>query len=205
MSKINRTFFFSEVGRSLFGGRLGKSQLEGLTFILDVWEAHHSAKDDRWLAYALGTAYHEVDRTMKPIHEYGGDAYFTRMYDITGARPTLARRMGNTAPGDGPRFHGRGFVQLTWRVNYAAMQAKFGVDLTSSRAAADTALDRELAARIMFHGMESGTFTGKAFRDFFNPAKEDWEGARRIINGQDKANTIAGYSRSFYRAIAYTV
>jgi hypothetical protein len=205
MSRINRTYFMTRTGAALFGGRQSRTQAEGLTYILDVWEAHHAAKDDRWLAYALGTAYHEVDRTMKPIREYGGDRYFTKMYDVTGARPALARRMGNTRPGDGPKFHGRGYVQLTWQVNYAAMGRTFDVDLTSSREAADRVLERELAAKIMFHGMETGSFTGKAFRHYFDATREDWVGARRIINGQDKAHTIAGYAREFYGAISYTV
>lgn len=204
VSKINRNFFFDSVMIRPFGKALSARQRAGLTFILDAWEASHADKDDRWLAYAFGTAFHEVDRTMHPIHEYGGDSYFTKKYDIKGLRPALAKKMGNTQPGDGPKFHGRGYVQLTWQVNYARMQAAFGVDLTSSRAAADRVLEPGLAAKIMFKGMEDGDFTGKAFRHYFNATSEDWVNARRIINGLDKANTIAGYAKDFYRAISYT-
>jgi putative chitinase len=204
VSRINREFFFESVRSRPFGGPLSAKQRAGLTFILDVWEKSHAEKDDRWLAYALGTAFHEVDRTMHPIHEYGGDAYFTKMYDVTGARPHLAKKMGNTQHGDGPKFHGRGYVQLTWKVNYAKMGTAFGVDLTSSRAAADRVLDPGLAAKIMFKGMEEGAFTGKGFRHYFNATTDDWVNARRIINGLDKANTIAGYAKEFYRAISYT-
>jgi putative chitinase len=204
VSTINRNFLFERVNAELFGGKIKSGQKDGLAFILDVWEEAHAAKDDRWLAYALGTAFHEVDRTMKPIHEYGGNSYFFKKYDIAGDRPAKAKELGNLQPGDGILFHGRGFVQLTGRTNYEAMQKAFDVDLTSDAAAADRALEPELAAKIMFHGMEAGTFTGRKFSSFFNPTKEDWVNARRIINGLDKANNIAAYAKDFYGAISYT-
>ncbi|MGA3342721.1 MAG: hypothetical protein ABSD11_19500 [Methylocella sp.] len=57
---INRKLFFDQCRRTLFTGKLSQGQVAGLTFILDVWEAAHAKKDDRWLAYALATAYHET-------------------------------------------------------------------------------------------------------------------------------------------------
>ena len=62
MSNINRKFFFDTVRLSLFDGSLRQGQVNGMTAILDYWETHHATKDDRWLAYALGTTHHEVDR-----------------------------------------------------------------------------------------------------------------------------------------------
>lgn len=202
---INRRFFFEECRARLFNGRLSRGQVAGLDGILDYWQASHANCDDRWLAYALATAHHEVDLTMKPIREYGGERYFTRMYDITGDRPHVARRLGNLAPGDGALFSGRGFVQLTGRANYADWQERLGVDLTSGRPAADRVLSLPVATRILFEGMIKGTFTGRKFADYFDDVREDWESARRIINGRDKKALIAGYARAYYAAISYTV
>jgi putative chitinase len=204
---INRTFFFNQVRATLFTGTLKTKQVEGLNFILDVWEASHASKDDRWLAYALGTAFHETAFTMQPIHEFGGSGYFFRMYDPGSPPPNrrlVAKRLGNTNSGDGVLFHGRGYVQLTGRTNYTNMGKAFGVDLTSSAAAADRVLQPQLAAKIMFKGMEDGTFTSLGFSRFFSGAKEDWKNARKIINGLDCADAIALYGKKFYAAISHT-
>ena len=203
MPQINRKFFFDEVRGRLFDGRFKQSQVDGLTSLLTYWEDNHSDKDDRWLAYALATAHHEVDRKMQPIKEYGGARYFFRMYDIEGERPHIARQLGNLARGDGALFHGRGFVQLTGRANYADWENRLGVDLTSGPAAADRVLDLDVATQILFEGMILGTFTGKKFEDYLLGVREDWEGARRIINGRDKKALIASYARAYYAAISY--
>jgi hypothetical protein len=53
----------------------------------------------------------------------------------------------------------------------------------------------------MFVGMRDGDFTGKKLADYFSSSKDDPVNARRIINGTDRAETIAGYHRSFLSAI----
>jgi putative chitinase len=101
-------------------------------------------------------------------------------------------------------FHGRGYVQLTGRRNYTAMGKAFNVNLTNDSDAADRVLNAELAAKIMFKGMEDGTFTSKRFKDYFSGSTEKWREARRIINGLDCAEKIEGYGKEFYGAISYT-
>lgn len=198
---LNRKFFFDRVRVELFGGSLRQAQVRGIEGILDEWEAGHAKQDDRWLAYMLATVHHETDRSFKPIKEYGGNAYFKRMYDVTGERPELAKRNGNTRPGDGPKYCGRGFVQLTWKDNYKAMSAVCGVDLVAHP---DRAMELPVATKILFHGMINGTFTHKKLSDYFTPTREDWVNARRIINRLDKANAIADYGRRYYAAISHT-
>jgi len=202
--EINRKFFFDRVRLTLFDGSLRQKQVEGLTELLNYWERNHPTKDDRWLAYVLGTAHHEVDRRMQPIKEYGSDSYFFRMYDIEGDRPSVAKRLGNLAKGDGVKFHGRGFVQLTGRSNYSDWGNRLNTDLTSSRTKADKVLDLRIATEILFEGMILGTFTGKKLSDYLMNVKEDWEGARRIVNGTDKKSLIASYAKNYYAAISYT-
>ena len=53
----------------------------------------------------------------------------------------------------------------------------------------------------MFYGMENGVFTGKSLADYFGETAEDWANARRIINGTDRAELVAGYGRAYYAAV----
>jgi len=193
MSKINRNFFFDAIRSTLFGGRLSAKQVEGLTAILDYWEDKHQKNDDRWLAYALGTCYHETDKKFQGIVEYGPDSYFKKYEG--------RKDLGNNVPGDGLRFKGRGFVQITGRRNYANFSSIIGVDLLGNP---ELALNLDNCVEIMFYGMIDGTFTGKKLADYFSPTKEDWVNARQIINGTDKANLIAGHAKEFYSALSYT-
>jgi len=184
---INRTFFFDQARKTLFDGKLRQSQIDGLTAILDGWEKGYAKKDDRWLAYMLATAHHETDRTMQPIREYGRGK---------------KRPYGAVDPQTGQSYYGRGFVQLTWRDNYAKMTKLCGGDLVKD---ADLALRPDYASIIMFEGMIRGSFTGRKLESYFSPNAEDWVKARAIINGSDKANAIAAYGKAYYAAISHTI
>ena len=204
MSRINRDFFFAHVRSALFDGALRQSQVTGLDSMLDHWEARAGAKDDRWLAYLLATAHHETDRTLKPIREYGGTAYFTRRYDPppAGSNPKVARDLGNVRPGDGAKYCGRGFVQLTGRRNYSDWAKRLGADLVDNPA---LAMDLDIATRVLIEGSLLGTFTGKKLANYLHDDVSDWRNARRVINGTDKADLIKGYALKYYAAISYTV
>lgn len=210
---VDREKLFAGIRRAVFNGRFSQKQVDGINHIVDAWDK--SVFDDlRWLAYMLGTAYHETAATMRPIKEYGSVAYFTGMYDVRGRRPDTARKMGNTKPGDGARYCGRGYVQLTWKSNYAAAGKLLGIDLVANP---DLAMDPDIAAKIMFEGMtradiifEDSTtgdgdfsFTGRTLEQYFHDTTEDWIGARRIINGTDHAAMIAATARLFNDALEY--
>jgi putative chitinase len=184
---MDRRIFFKMIRISLFGRRMGLRQVQGISAILDAWDRHGEGGTAA-LAYVLATSHHETGRRMQPIRELGGRAYLTRLYDVTGARPALARRNGNFAPGDGVRYSGRGFVQLTWRDNYRRIGQLLDVDLEGQP---DLALDPALSARILVEGMIKGWFTGRALGDYISDGTRDFRSARRVVNGLDRAAAIA--------------
>lgn len=191
---MNKAAFFDTVRRSIYKGRMTPGQLQGLETLLAAWRGSPLA----YAAYGLATAHHETAFTMQPIKEYGGEAYLRRMYDPTGSRPALAKRNGNTTPGDGVKYAGRGYVQLTWKDNYKRAGDKIGVDLVRNP---DRAMEPEIAATIMREGMENGWFTGKRLSDYLTDSRADYVNARRVINGTDKAREIAAYARAFAEAL----
>lgn len=118
----------------------------------------------------------------------------------TGAQSRYEGRkdLGNTQKGDGKRFLGRGFVQITGRRNYEDWSKRLGLDLIGTPSLAEKPA---IAARILVEGMVKGTFTGKKLQDYINSDGCDYEGARRVVNGTDRAKLIAGYAAGFEAAL----
>ena len=181
---MDRAKFFDNIRDSLFGGKLSKAQVAGLEAILEAWRVLFF-KDERWLAYILATAYHETNRTMRAIEEYGKGR---------------GKEYGKPDKETGKTYFGRGLVQLTWKRNYCAASEFLyqDIDLASHP---ERALELPVAAQIIVCGMLDGTFAGHKLEDFFSEATEDWRGARRIVNGLDCADKIAGYGKKFYAAL----
>lgn len=197
--KINRAKLFANIRQQPFPGRLNGGQVTGVNAILDEWERVGS-DDLRHLAYMLATTFHETAFKMQPIREFGGPKYFHSMYDKDGRRPHVARALGNTQPGDGVKFHGRGFVQLTGRRNYTMFRDDIKAEWPELDILErpDDAMDLRAATYIMFKGMAQGTFTGKKLSHFFTNNGSDWKNARKIINGLDRADHIAAVAKEFY-------
>jgi len=185
---------------NMLGPVISTDEFKGCDAILKAWAGGSSPL--AFVAYGLATAYLETAHTMQPIKERGGDTYYTRLYDVAGQNPSRARQMGNTQPGDGPRYCGRGYVQLTWKINYDKAGKAIGVDLVSNP---DLALDPANAAKIMLRGMHEGWFTGKKLVDYLPASgagsRDQFRRARYIINGQDKADMIADYALKFQAAL----
>lgn len=213
---MDRKKFFDSVRPSLFAGKLSATQVAGIELILNEWEAR-SLQDLRQLAYILATIHHEVGQTYEPIEEnlnYSAagllktwPAKFTPEKAAAYAKKpekianyVYANRIGNgnEASGDGWKFRGRGYPQVTGRSNYQWAKEFTGVDLIANP---DRMKEVPIAVKVTFTGMLQGKFTGKKLSDYFNATVEDWVNARRIINAKDKADLIAGYAKKFYEAL----
>lgn len=61
-------------------------------------------------------------------------------FDLVYAPENNGRQLGNTQPGDGGKYYGRGFIQLTGRSNYTKYGSKAGVDLINNPESCNTPL-----------------------------------------------------------------
>lgn len=186
---INRQKFFDGYRKAY--GPLTQTQVDGLDFLLSQFEADPGFQDARWIAYALATIKHECADTWQPIAERGRPAYFAKYEPGT----ELGRQLGNVFLGDGVRYKGRGYVQITGRRNYDAMTKALSLGNTDNLVTfPERALDPSIAYRILSHGMRHGTFTGKSLGHYIKGAVCSYVKARRVINGNDRAELIAGYA-----------
>lgn len=178
---MNRTQFFAAIKAPLFAGRFTQKQVEGIDAILD--EAARRSMDLNPLAYVLATSWWETGRKMQPVREIGKGR---------------GKPYGKKAGPFGLVYYGRGDVQLTWLDNYVKLGAALGIDLVGNP---DRALENHISKAILFTGMSAGLFTGHRLSDYFGPGKADWRGARRIVNGMDKAAEIAKAAQRFAAAL----
>lgn len=125
-------------------------------------------------AYVLATAKWETAHTMKPVREYGGETYLKKKAYYP--------------------YVGMGYVQLTWKKNYKKASDVFGVDFVANP---KLLLKPEYATPILVRGMKDGWFTTKKLSDYITLNASDFKGARRIVNGTDKAQAIADIAEQY--------
>ena len=108
-----------------------------------------------------------------PERQPGSEAYFRRMYEFK-------RALGNTEPGDGARFCGRGFIPVLGRAEYARFGRLVGADLVENP---DLALDPAVAARILAYDFMLKGVPKAA-------AEGDWVKVHRLVRGD-----LSGWKR----------
>lgn len=154
--------------------------------ILNECEKHGLLRNQA--AYVLATAFWETAQTMEPVREA---FWLSESWRSSNLRYYP--------------WYGRGFVQITWEANYERMGKRLGLDLTSDP---DVVMREDVAVQILIVGMVEGLFTGKRLSDYITLNKSNYRGARRIVNGTDKANPIAELAREYeadLKSIGYGV
>lgn len=125
-------------------------------------------------AYVLATARWETGHKMKPVREGGGEKYLKSKAYYP--------------------FVGMGYVQLTWKRNYEKATKVFGVDFVVNP---KLLLDPKYATPILVTGMREGWFTTRKLSDYITLKASDFKGARRIVNGTDRAAEIAKLAEAY--------
>lgn len=177
--------FYFEV-RTAFGS-LSQAQVDGFQILLQAFGVARWPLS--WTAYGLATAWHETNATMQPVEE----AYYL------GGRADAYRKRLKYYP-----WHGRGYVQLTWKANYEKADEEIGL---AGALIANPAMAMEpgVASEVMVRGMEQGWFCSRKLADNLplsgRAGFDAYRNARRIINGTDEADKIAKEARQFEAAL----
>ena len=96
-------------------------------------------------------------------------------FDLYDAGTPKGIKLGNTVPGDGPKFKGRGYIQLTGRDNYNRIGGQVGANLINQPALAN---DPTIAGLILAQFLKNKE---SAIRAALN--NDDLLLARRLVNG----------------------
>lgn len=114
--------------------------------------------------------------------ETGDGRDLIELWDGKGLQATYDGRkdLGNTTPGDGYRYRGRGLAQMTGRGMYVSWSRKLGMDLVNNP---DQMATPAVAIPVLVRGMMEGAFTGRKLTQYITATSTDFYNARRVING----------------------
>ena len=158
---------------------LDEEQKRNARIIMD--ECVRYTTNDKQLAYILSTAIGEC--SLRPVREWRAPEG-SQLWHIQNAYWYSG-------------YFGRGYVQITWIYNYQRFGQLLNIDLVNNP---DLALAPDAGAKIMCIGMTQGLFTGKGLNDFLGDGRDDWNGARTIVNGWDKAAEFGERGRAILNA-----
>lgn len=184
-------------------GLLTQNQIDGINHYVAAMDADKSISYPQ-AAYILATVWHETDRKLSPIEEYGkgkGRAYGTWYKNSKGELYAFKNGSRDSVYlySDFPHlYYGRGDTQNTWFANYEKLSKVFGVDFLRQP---ELLLTREWSTKATLYAMKVGLYTGRKLSDYIYQSKKDYVNARRIINGTDKAQLISGYAETFEKAL----
>jgi len=150
--------------------KLGAHQVAAaLTVAFNEWEID----TPRRAAAAIAQLAHESDCFCTTREYADGSAYEGR------------KDLGNTEPGDGRRFRGRGLIQITGRSNYAAAGQAFGLDLVAHPEQLEDLANAAIVSAWWWkeHGLNELADLGEGMAAYRGRAMPAFEAITRIING----------------------
>ena len=124
--------------------------VRNLPFVLDGLQSR-GLTDKEMVCVALATIRAETEGFV-PISEFVSSLNTTtNPFDHYDPGTKIGEELGNVQPGDGARFCGRGFVQLTGRSNYTQVGNEIHVNLSASPALAnDPATAGKILAQFLY-------------------------------------------------------
>jgi hypothetical protein len=97
----------------------------------------------------------------------GATQFFDFVYDPS----NNGRQLGNSRPGDGGKYYGRGFIQLTGRANYERYAKMSGIDLVNNPDILNTDMEKSAEIAVLYLKDRTKHATPTAHPGFFYAAK----------------------------------
>ena len=181
---MDRKIFYDTVRPHV---NLTEQNVFGMERLFDYVEHYQSHLAAQPLAYDIATAWWESGQTMHPVKE----AYWLS--------EEWRKKNLRYYP-----WYGRGLVQTTWEENYRKIAIAMGIPEETFLKDPDLLLEFRYALPALFVGMEQGIYTGKKTGDYIDDIDEsdaedlkEYKAARKVVNGTDKAETIANLALFF--------
>lgn len=184
--------------------------------LLKEWDYYPDVRDQRMLAYILGTAFHETSELRvfsenlsyktaerivqvfaRQFNQADRAAALADASHYVSAPEKLANRvygrvdLGNDQPGDGWRYRGRGILPLTGKEDYSSHQALLdNIKLVDDP---DLMLNNDVATRVLF----SHFLKNRSLDPYFTPGQDArWVDARATVaGGHSEAVMVADRSK----------
>jgi predicted chitinase len=194
---------------------MSRPQARAFEALLRIWDSHREWKDDRLLALTLATIASETAnfrvrsdilsfRSAERIHSLWPNRFPTAAAAVpfvnrpqSLAEEVYKGRFGNTDPGDGWRYRGRGMAMLLGREEYARYSGIVGLDLVANP---DWALIPEVGARVAFEAYFPAS-TIAAVSKILAKDPNNWSDAIGAVSRVSDKNDIAIKSKVLYNCI----
>lgn len=191
---IDKASFFTKIKANGLFKTLNQNQVDSFNALFDECEKQ-GVTDIRQIAYIFATVYHEVNKTMMPIEEYGKGKNRTYGHKV--------KYSGKPYVEPDKIYYGRGHTQNTWYEIYEKLTKvnPNGWDFLNKP---ELLLQLQPSIWATVYAMRTGLYTGKKLSWYIGGSECDFMNARRIINGTDKAEMIMGYANKFLAALQAT-
>lgn len=160
----------------------------GLRVLVSLIDSDPGMQNPAYQAYVVATVRRECGQNYKPVRESWWVRDERARRDLLekqyGPGTRVGRTLGNTQPGDGWLFAGRGYVQTTGRANYAKASMILGKDCIKDP---DILLNPADSYKTVSAGLLQGHYTGRKLADYFDTPRfpdryTQYYEARRIVN-----------------------